>query len=89
MTDAGRAVLPDLDEEFRASDEIRELIASDPVAAQNFAGFPPLYQRIRINTLERIRHIPASYERMTRNFLEKTREGKMYGAWTDFGRLYP
>ncbi|HJJ48098.1 MAG TPA: YdeI/OmpD-associated family protein [Methanocorpusculum sp.] len=89
MTDAGRAVLPDMDAEFVVFDEIKNLIESDPVVKANFAGFPPLYQRIRLNSIQRECSKPEIYERMKRNFMEKTREGKMYGAWTDFGRLYP
>jgi len=89
MTEFGRAVLPDLDAEFVVFDDLQQVINSDEVLKRNFSSFPLVYQRIRLNSIQRESKKPDVYERMVRNFIEKTREGKMYGAWNDYGRLYP
>ncbi|HJJ31568.1 MAG TPA: YdeI/OmpD-associated family protein [Methanocorpusculum sp.] len=89
MTDAGRAVLPDMDALFVVSEDILRILESDTLLKQNFESFPPLYQRVRLNSIQRECKKPDVYERMIRNFIAKTRKGVMYGSWTDYGRLYP
>jgi uncharacterized protein YdeI (YjbR/CyaY-like superfamily) len=81
MTDAGRAVLPDLSvEAFRIPDDILAAIQADPAAWENFQRFPPLYQRIRVGYIEEVRRQPAVFQQRLQNFLEKTRRGVMYGT---------
>jgi hypothetical protein len=54
MTDAGRAVLPDISENgFVIDAEIMQAFQKHPVAWKNFCTFPPLYQRVRIDTIQR------------------------------------
>ena len=89
MTDAGRAVLPDMDAPFVISEDIARIFEGDALLKQNFESFPVLYQRIRLNSIQRESKKPEVYERMLRNFIAKTRAGIMYGLWTDYGRLYP
>ena len=62
MTDAGRAVLPDMTETgFIIDPEILEALRSDPVVWSNFQNFPPLYQRVRIDTIQVNRRMYAYY----------------------------
>lgn len=52
MTDSGRAVLPDMSETgFVINQDILAMLQSDDVVWQNFLSFPPLYRRVRIDTI--------------------------------------
>ncbi len=88
MTDSGRAVLPDMSEAgFVINQDILTLLQSDDVVWQNFLRFPPLYQRVRIDTIQFNTHRPALYKSRLSKFIENTRKGIMYGEWNDNGRL--
>ena len=53
MTDAGRAVLPDMSPGgFTIDKEILSALQQDPIVWRNFQNFPPLYQRVRIDTIQ-------------------------------------
>lgn len=81
MTDAGRAVLPDLDvASFRIPDDILAAIQADPLAWANFQQFPAVYQRIRVSYIDEVRRQPEVFATRLTNFLKKTREGKMFGT---------
>ena len=88
MTDAGCAVLPDMDPNKFIIDPIilREL-QSDAVVWKNFQTFPPLYQRVRIDTLQRRKKYDAIFHNGLKKLIENTRNGLMYGDWDDDGRL--
>lgn len=87
MTEAGRMVMPDLNEKFVVDKDIAEILQSDAVITENLRKFPSLYNRIRIANIQRERNKPEVFDRMLRNFLDKTRKGIMYGEWNDYGRL--
>ena len=54
MTDAGRSVLPDMSENgFVIDSEILGLLKENEVTWNNFKNFPPLYQRVRIDSVQR------------------------------------
>jgi hypothetical protein len=88
MTDAGRAVLPDMDPEHFTIDPIilREL-QSDAVVWNNFQNFPPLYQRVRIDTLQRRKQYDSTFYNGLKKLIENTHNGVIYGDWNDYGRL--
>lgn len=53
MTDAGRAVLPDMSEAgFVIDPEILRELQSAPMLWENFCRFPELYKRVRIDTIQ-------------------------------------
>ena len=53
MTDAGRAVFPDMsDKEFVIDEDILKVLKADPVVWENYNKFPVLYQRVRIDTIQ-------------------------------------
>lgn len=88
MTESGRAVLPDMSEnDFVINQDILALLQSDNILWQNFLSFPPLYQRVRIDTIQFNKHRPALYQSRLDKFIENTRNGIMYGEWNDNGRL--
>lgn len=81
MTDAGRAVLPDLDvASFRIPDDILAALQADPEAWGHFQQFPALYQRIRIGYIEEMRRQPDVFHQRLNHFLRKTRQGRMFGT---------
>ena len=88
MTNGGRAVLPNMDPNNFTIDPIilREL-QSDTVVWKNFQNFPPLYQRVRIDTLQRRRQHDTTFHNGLKKLIENTRNGVMYGDWNDNGRL--
>lgn len=91
MTDAGRAVLPDMSEQgFVIDSEILALLQSDEQTWRNFQSFPPLYQRVRVDAVQREKGKSgkkAVYESTLAKLIENTRQGIMYGEWNDGGRL--
>ncbi len=88
MTDAGRAVLPEMDVRRFKVDEDVELALKEARVWSCFQSFHPLYQRIRAYNIgfSKTRH-PESYRRALTHLIEETRKGRMYGEWNDYGRL--
>ena len=81
MTDAGRAVLPDLDvASFRIADDILAALQADPEVWGHFQRFPGAYQRIRIGYIEEMRRQPDIFHQRLEHFLRKTRQGTMFGT---------
>lgn len=81
MTDAGRAVLPNLDvSAFRIPEDILAALQADPVIWHNFQQFSPLYQRVRIGFIDEVRKQPAVFQQRLANFLHKTRQNKQFGG---------
>jgi len=88
MTDAGRAVLPDMSEQgLVICDEVMLMFSRDPVAWERFSSFPGLYQRVRIDTVQRDMRDREAFERRMRKLIDCSREGVMFGEWNDGGRL--
>ncbi len=90
MTDAGRAVLPDMDiTHFCVDPEIEAAMKKARVWSK-FKLFPELYQRVRAYNVafyKNIKKDPQMYERGLLHLIEETRKGKMFGEWNDYGRL--
>lgn len=90
MTDAGRAVMPDMSEAgFVIDAEILAALKDDPEVWDKFQGFPSLYQRVRIDTIQINRRMrrPELFKKRLDKLIENTRKGIMYGEWNDNGRL--
>lgn len=88
MTDAGRAVLPDMSTDaFVIDDDILSALKADDRVWNNFLKFPPLYQRVRIDTIQIKKKQPAIFASRLQKLIENTKNGIMYGEWNDNGRL--
>lgn len=88
MTDAGRAVLPDMSSNgFIIDKDILQRLQFDPVVWNNFCQLPDLYRRIRIDTIQIKKNQPELFESRLNKFTENTRKGLLYGEWNDNGRL--
>ncbi|MGL5244570.1 MAG: YdeI/OmpD-associated family protein, partial [Sarcina sp.] len=88
LTDAGRAVLPDMCiTTFKIDEEIIHAMKENPIAWNNFKDFPPLYQRIRIDTIQSYKKQPEIFNKRLKKLIENSEKGVMYGEWNDNGRL--
>lgn len=88
MTEAGRAVLPDLSQAgFKIDPDILNALQADPEVWRNFINFPPLYQRVRIDTIQIKKKQPELFQSRLQKLIEKTKKNIMYGEWNDNGRL--
>lgn len=89
MTDAGRAVLPDMsDRGFQIDGEVLQALQSDPVVWDNFCRLPDLYRRVRIDTIQiNKKRRPEIFKSRLDKFIRNTRAGILYGDWNDNGRL--
>ena len=88
MTDAGRAVLPDMSPEgFKIDSDILNALQSDKTVWENFSALPPLYRRVRIDTIQIKKKQPELFKSRQEKFIENTKQGKIYGEWNDYGRL--
>lgn len=88
MTDAGRAVLPDMsDAGFVMDADIARALQADEAVWENFLKFPPLYRRVRIDTIQIKKKQPELFQQRLQKLIDNTRQGIMYGEWNDNGRL--
>lgn len=87
MTDAGQRKLPDLSTRFEVANDILTAIDANRDAKMHFEGFPDLYIRVRIGSIEEMRKRPEEFARRLNNFIQRTAKGKMFGNWNDDGRL--
>ena len=88
MTDAGRAILPDMSlTGFKIDEEILYAMKEDFIIWNNFESFPTLYQRVRIDSIQAYKKQTDMFKRRLEKFIENTRKGIMYGEWNDNGRL--
>lgn len=77
MTDAGRAVLPDLTvRPLEIAPDILAALQADEQTWRNFEAFPDLYKRIRIDYIEEVRRQPEVFQSRLENFVIKTRQNK-------------
>lgn len=85
MTDAGRAVLPDMSTAGFIIDT--EILKADKKVWENFLKFPPLYQRVRIDTIQIKKKQPELFQSRLQKLIDNTKKEIMYGEWNDNGRL--
>ena len=88
MTAAGRAVWPDMSAKgFVVDGVILSALQADSEVWENFQKFPPLYQRVRIDTIQIKKNQPELFRRRLQKLLDNTKKNLMYGEWNDNGRL--
>ena len=84
----GRAVLPAMgNRSFKIDTDIESAMKTARCWSK-FRSFPPLYQRIRAYNVAfyKKRH-PAMYKKALEHLISETKKGRMFGEWTDYGRL--
>ncbi len=87
MTPAGCAALAQA-KPFVMMPRVRRALQADPQTWDHFCSFPELYRRVRVNTVQiTAKNRPALFKQRLKKLVEMTRQGMMYGAWNDGGRL--
>lgn len=77
-----------IDTTHKIDAEIMQAFHDNPEAWQNFSSFPPLYQRVRIDSIQRDKKKDrAVFEKRVKKLVEQSAAGKMFGEWNDYGRL--
>jgi len=88
MHDEGREVLPVMDPNaFSIDGVIEQRLKENPQVYANFAAFPALYQKVRIDTIQSVKHQNALFQSRLDKLIHNTKENKIYGQWHDHGRL--
>lgn len=68
--------------------EIQKAFWENPLAWKNFQSFPALYQRVRIDSIQRDKKKDREiFEIRLKKLVEQSEAGKMFGDWNDYGRL--
>ncbi len=81
MTDAGRAVLPDASPKgFTMDADIEKVLKAESIVWENFQKFPPLYQRVRIDTIQIKKKQPELFQSRLQKLIENTRKGICMGS---------
>ncbi len=87
MTDSGRRACPDFNARFEIMPEIIKAFKKMPTAWENFQAMPPLYQRVRIDNIHRVKSKPELFNSRLQKLIEASAKGEMIGDWHDYGRL--
>ncbi len=89
MTDAGRVVLPDMSEEgFIIDSDIMQAFNDNPIAWENFKKFPTLYQKVRIDSIQRDKKKDrVVFDKRLEKLIIESAQGNMFGDWNDYSRL--
>lgn len=87
MTEAGRKACPELNSKFEIMQDIVDSFQSSPVAWNNFSSFHPLYQRVRIDNIQRNKANTKLFANRLHKLICASKQGKMIGDWNDYGRL--
>lgn len=82
-------MLPDMSENgFMIDPEIQSAFGENPIAWKNFQNFPALYQRVRIDSIQRDKKKDRTvFEKRLKKLVQQSEAGKMFGDWNDYGRL--
>ena len=73
---------------FVIDGEIQQAFRSNPKAWETFQSFPALYQRVRIDCIQRDKKKDrAVFDKRLKKLIEQSENGKMFGEWNDYGRL--
>lgn len=86
MTDAGRAVLPDMTAEVSIPQEALNEFKANERAWSNFLKMPDLYRRVRLDNLTSP-HGRRFYPDRLAKLIAASERDEMIGAWNDYGRL--
>jgi len=90
MTVQGRECLPDMTpQSFIICPQILTALQSDKEVWKNYLALPELYKRVRIDTIQSCLKTKADvvFAKRLQKFIDNTRQGKLYGAWHDDGKL--
>ena len=82
MTDAGRGAMPP--DTFKMDKRVKAAFKKNPEAWEFFQSTHSLYQRVRLDSVQRHEEL---FESRLQHLIEQCAKGKMFGQWNDGGRL--
>lgn len=82
MAEAGRAAMPP--DNFKMDKRVRTAFKKNPEAWEFFQSTPKLYQRVRLDSVQRHEEL---FESRLKRLIEQCAKRKMFGEWNDGGRL--
>ncbi len=77
-----------LAEPFVFPDDIIVRLQEDPAVWENYERFSDSYKRIRVAYIEQARVSAEEFEKRLRNFIAKTRDGKMVAGYGGIEKYY-
>ncbi len=77
-----------ISEEYVFPEDILDAIRDDWEAWENYQRFSEPYRRIRVAYIDAARKRPEEFEKRLRNFIEKTRRGKMIKGYGGVEKYY-
>ncbi len=87
MTKHGLKKLPNLDEPFSILPDILKILQGEHILWVNFKNQPPLYNRIKLYNIQKVKGNKELYMLRLEKFINYTKKGELYGQWNDYGRL--
>ncbi|KRM30839.1 hypothetical protein FC83_GL001398 [Agrilactobacillus composti DSM 18527 = JCM 14202] len=88
MTPAGARLLPDLDPgQFKIDPKIINALKRQPKAWAFFQTCPPLYRRVRCDTIQIKKRDTKLFQARLAKFVAACAQQKLIGQWDDGGRL--
>ena len=83
MTDSGRKACPALSADFEIMPDIVRIFKETPSAWENFQEMPPLYRRVRIDNIHRVKSKPELFNSRLSKLIEASARGELIGDWHD------
>lgn len=73
---------------FEFPEDILEAVDRDPEAGKNYRSFSEPYKRIRVAYIDAARDRPEEFEKRLKNFIDKTRAGKLIKGYGGIEKYY-
>ncbi|MBQ4289645.1 MAG: YdeI/OmpD-associated family protein [Clostridia bacterium] len=81
-------ILPVIREPFAFPPDILETLRREETVWENYLRFPEPYRRIRVAYIDAARNRPEEFARRLKNFVEKTRQGKIIRGYGGVEQYY-
>ena len=73
--------------EFYVDEDIQSAFEKNKVAYDNFKKMPVLYQKVRIDTIQRYKKDKIVFERRLKKLIYNCEKNILFGEWNDNGKL--
>ena len=73
--------------EFYIDEDIQAAFENNKIAYYNFKKMPILYQKVRIDTIQRYKKNRETFERRLKKLIDNCEKNILFGEWNDNGKL--
>ena len=73
--------------EFYIDEDIQAAFENNKIAYENFKKMPILYQKVRIDTIQRYKKNRETFERRLKKLIDNCEKNILFGEWNDNGKL--